>query len=245
MSTNCWAISSLAAAAQWTASALAQPNATVVAAWQLSLDEGATWHVGLVEAPSSQTSVLVRLRFSWELAGASDSPIYFNASRFDAVSRSLDEGGLADTASQTRILSQGVNSVGLRDYPFLSIQRQGTILKIDSSDQDTAPPGEGAHWVQPGQMLQGLPGFPLLFDNPIDVFQYRLVLDGTPGRRELSGSFATGGFDVRLLTALPTPNVIIPITSFEQQPAVLIVPSPAGTAIVPSLGLLALRRRRA
>lgn len=245
MSISYWAISKCLAFASLIltcATARAQPSASASAIWQVSLDGGSSWQGGVVNTQPSQGSVLVRVRISWVLDGPTDSPVYMNNARFDAFSRSLDAGGLGDLASNTRILSQGVNSVGLRDYPFLSIQRQGSILKIDSGAEDTAPPGQGPRWVQPGQMLQGLPGFPLLFENPIDVFEYRLALDGTEGRRELSGVFATGGMGLRLLTALPNPNVWINVASFEQSPVVLVVPTPAGAGVL--IGALAMLRRR-
>jgi hypothetical protein len=140
--------------------------------WELSADNGQTWHPDELSVPYSQTSVVVRAMASWSV----EAGYLFATTRFDGVWRSTD-AGFQDVA------------MDLRNNPLLpgafnrpiGPTRFGADLKLDDL-RDTSPPGEGQFGMAVSQGPEGL-GQPNDFSNPVFLFRYTVQLDGTPGER--------------------------------------------------------------
>lgn len=153
----------------------AQPIAAR-AAWQVSPD-GVVWTDDL-EVDSSHTTVYVRLRVTFI---APPERAHFGAMFFDATVRSPSpaSGDFADRDLPAHVPRWLYYS----NPPPIVTGRFGDMLKLDDS-RDTLPPGQGPHWIIPS-----LPFGFLGSSNPADVFQYRLLLDGSVGDRFIDAVF--------------------------------------------------------
>lgn len=206
--------------------------------WQVSADAGQSWH-NAVNVPNNQSSVLIRAWLSWEprAAGAILAFTYF-----DATVRAVN-GGFADTASMFATeqpswrysLPEGFAAV-----------RFGEVLKVDDA-RDTEAPGIGARWIAPQQLSPNIDAF--RFENPTNLFQYQLDLDGTLGLREASCVIRT--FPARPTTPI---GLWVPNTPFwtgeystvELRPATInVIPPPGPLALALSAAAMSVRRRSA
>lgn len=166
--------------ALWPVVAFAQPYA-VQLDWQVSTDNGSTWHGGNIQVPPSQSSVLVRLHAAWNAL-----PLhYFASTQFDGLVRTPGR----ETADQVDSYNVGIDIPWTDTFNTagFATTRFGDTLKIDDS-RDTQEPGAGPRRIMVDQ-------FPPIFaeflhpENPAILFSYRLTLDGTPGDRLISGLF--------------------------------------------------------
>jgi hypothetical protein len=144
--------------------------------WQVSADAGMTWREGRVEVFTTQPSVLVRCWIDWE--DDQLSAYAFAAAQFDAV---VDHAGAADFV---RALT--------RPYPMdhgsnqtLVVTRYADLIKIDDS-RDTLGPGVGTRGIHSGQLVEVHSEGNFTTARPLSIFEYELVLDGTPGSRVIS-----------------------------------------------------------
>lgn len=204
--------------------------------WEASQDDGQTWTASLLTVEPTQPSVLIR---AWCQFPVSVPNAYFGGLAFDArVSEGPNVGG-NDTISSIQygvLTTQGRNAV----------RRFGNVLKIDHADDDQ-PPGEGPNWLSIGQSPPQFLPTPN-YANPIVMFNYTLVLDGTAGDRTIDGVYS------RFLGNPPGPHAIVyrndqahltvtfahPL--IEHQLVVRVVPTPG--ALAAGLALLGFATRR-
>lgn len=223
----------LLAAAGAASAALGQVG-TGLFEWQVSADGGLTWNPGLTEVLPTQDFVLLRARASW----SSDGGMYmFAGAQFDAVVSTPGEGDFVANP--------------LRPYPVnstnqtLVVTRFGNQIKVDDS-RDTLPPGEGNRGVFPSQLVDAFGG-PYNRDNPITIFLMTLVLDGTPGDRDIRALFVapTGGNTVDRFMRIYTSELGAQNSplSTHAGATVRVVPAP-GALIFGVLAASSLRRRR-
>lgn len=212
---------------------------TATLQWQLSADQGQTWHAGLLEVPRSQTSVLVRSIAQWD----QDAGIMFSGVRMDMVWRSDASGGLSDELVD---LTYNPRLVGTLNP--IGASRFGHDVKIDDL-RDTLPPGLGTRGVPVNQPPINF-GVPVDLSNPISLFTYRVVLDGTEGDRTATAYFIApltppGNTSDRLMQIYTTPEGAnnIPLSAL-QDCTLRVIPAPAGTLFIAAGAALARRRRR-
>ncbi len=123
--------------------------------------------------PLGTPHVLIRARASW----VSNLDNVFAWAQFDALVTQPSEL----SADSIDMLSYQINYLRYVNPPPWLVARQGTILKVDDP-RDTAAPGQGPFWIYPSNTPPDLGGL-RNNDNPIEVFHFRLNLDGTPGQR--------------------------------------------------------------
>lgn len=204
----------------------------VTSSWQISLDNGTTWQGGTVLTPQSQASVKVRNFVTWG-DGVTRHP--FSSAQFDGVVRSLEGAGLGD--SVTNIV--GVFG-GVFQPPVLNIQGRRwapDLIKIDSIG-DTQAPG-----LFPFVTLgPGPAGGPL---GPLSIFEYDLMLDGTAGSRLITAAWR--------INSQNQPTLVVGLSGNPgpytwqvtlQDATLVVVPSPAGLAVLGVASDVLLRRRR-
>jgi hypothetical protein len=216
--------------------------------WEVSPDNGATWTSSYIEVPQSQASVKVRLKIDFDGAAANgQEPEYLNTTYADPIVRAVS-GGNSDTSSDWRAhqgigVTYGLRSVGLVNH------RQGTVLKLDRTT-DTSPPGVGTSWgLFVSQELGPLGTVPIY--GPLPVFDYTLRLDGSLGRRDISGAWRPVPAG-QPQAGLPWIAVGLPgIAQFALADEVVlgttslvVVPSPAGAGVIALAGLVVRGRRR-
>ncbi len=227
-------LTSIVAVACFACAASAQTILPVTSSWQLSLDNGQTWQGGTVFAPQSQTSVKVRNFVAWG-DGVTLHP--FNAALFDGVVRSQAGAGLNDSVANIRGVFNGFFTPAM---PFIQGRRWTTdIIKIDGGD--TQAPGQF-----PFVSLSSSPFTGTIFFGPASIFEYDLLLDGTAGSRHISAAWridaATGQPSLGVgLTTTPGPY---DLQVTLQDATLVVVPSPAGLALVGVASGVLMRRRR-
>ncbi len=204
--------------------------------WQASADSGVTWHDDAISVPQGQASVLVRARVSWSPATPGNA---LAGCSFDGV---IDGAGPSDTADLFRRLDLGT----LLTTTNLGATRFGSTIKIDHQ-LDTAPPGTGTRWIDCGNVV---PGGNLIPNraHPIDVFEFRLLLDGTPGTRTASQvsrvlTQPNGLVAIWVDVNSPQPTSVRPPTT-SYPIAITVLPTPGAIALLAFGGVVAARRRR-
>jgi hypothetical protein len=208
--------------------------------WQVSADGGMSWTSSVNVAPS-QTSVLVRLRASWQQAAGG----FFAETYFDGLV--LNSGPSDTVADLARITSPSNGRLtGYGTGPGGAIgHRLGSTIKLDRTP-DTSAPGAGIGWIDPRQNI-GDAGAIISLNNPITMFQYRLNLDGSLGTRTISGLWrvdpATGAPWAKISGAASghPSGADLAVTFVDAQ---VIVPTPAGVCVGVMGGAWAMRRRR-
>ncbi len=219
--------------------------------WEVSGDNGTTWSSSLA-VPESQLSVLVRLMAEWTGAPPGERTSFADT-RFDATIRGINCGEF-DSASDF------LGGEIVQPFPGVAIgwgaggfgpprpQRHGEILKLDPPGDDE-PPGLGARWTTLAQDWPGNGNVVPDLRNPVRIFQYTLLLDGSAGTRLLSGvwGFVNPDNTPRLFLYHDDP------TTHQWQPSQIsasmtiadasltVVPAPG---VLGGLALLALPRRR-
>ncbi len=210
--------------------------------WLVSSDNGTTWSPH-AEVPQNHASVLVRLEASWS-GMASGQRTEFARTFFDATIRGVACGELDSVSG----FSPGLVRWGPGGFGAPRPQRHGDVIKIDPAGDDD-PPGLGARWTT---VDQGWPGAGMsdpVLDNPVRIFQYTLLLDGSAGTREIRGVWghltpqgqpqAQIWFDDPATQIWQTAVNNIPMTVSDA--SITVVPAPG---ILGVLTLLALPRRR-
>lgn len=212
--------------------ALGQTVLPVTSSWQISLDNGATWQGGTVQAPQSQTSVKVRNFVTWG-DGVTLHP--FGSANFDGVVQSLDGAGMGDSVSNIRGVFWGIFQA-----PVSNIQGRRwapDTIKIDPIG-DTRAPG-----VFPFVSLGPGPGGGPF--GPLSIFEYDLALDGTAGSRLITAAWQ--------INSQNQPNLQVGLVGDPgpyawqvtlQDATLVVVPSPAGLAVLGVASGVLLRRRR-
>jgi hypothetical protein len=200
--------------------------------WESSSDGGASWLEGSRSVDQAAQSVLIRARLTY----TQPPDAYFGFTYFDAVVYGAGAG-------------DGVRSMGLGmlgSYP-LAARRFGSTIKIDS-DLDTDPPGVGPWWIRTGQASPQT--FPTpLYDNPLTVFSYSLVLDGTLGDRVIDHIYrpivnVPNDRNVFVYN-LRTPCVLLAEQTTYAPMTIHVVPAPLGASLLAcGLGTCMIRRRR-
>lgn len=236
------AVTSAIVVASFAVVASAQPVITASTVWEVSLDNGASWQGGVVNAPTSQASALVRLRVGWTVTNPPPGSMFYHSMLVDSVAQSLGAGGLGDTITNPMELATGSSGTSLVVSSSVG-KRIGSLLKLDPGWPNLSLPAADAQWMNPRNLLLGIPGFFPTFDNPVTVIQYQLNLDGTQGARELYGVF----FRPEQALAFRVYNPGFPdagtfTAPLQQFPATLIVPAP-GVGVL-ALGALAFAARR-
>ncbi len=204
--------------------------------WQASADNGVTWSSSSLSVPQSSVSVLVRAVVEWQRQGATE---VFAGVSFDGTVEGLAGAGAADGIA----VIAAPNPIELTPRASLvSVQRIGSLLKLDDPS-DTAAPGTGTSWIFAAQrsLFNAPVGYLPSTANPVPVFQYALVLDGSPGSRVIS---AVANASVVHFY----PDWLLPTTRFESvavEPLTLtVLPAPGAITLLALGGVVAARRRR-
>ena len=219
--------------------------------WEVSGDQGATWGRTL-DVPASQPSALVRLMVEWTGATPGERTA-FAAARFDATVRGINCGG-SDSATDflpgavIPSTPETVITWGSGGFGPPRPQRHGDVLKLDPPGDDE-PPGLGARWTTLAQTWPGSGLNTTDLRNPVRIFQYTLLLDGSTGTRILSGvsGYLNPDNTPRLFLYFDDPAT--QVWQFSQKSASMII-ADASITVVPApgtlglVGLLALPRRR-
>lgn len=197
------------------------------------------WHAGLLEVPQTQTSVMVRSVARWD----QEAGYMFSGVRMDMVWRSPASGGLSDQLVDLRYnpyLMGTLNPIGA--------SRFGQDVKIDDL-RDTLPPGQGTRGVPVNQAPQNF-GPPVDLSNPISLFTYKVVLDGTEGDRVATSYFIAplsppGNSSDRFMQVYTTPLGAnnIPLSRLEDC-TLRVVPAPTGGVMAFVVAALLTPRRR-
>ena len=224
------------------ATALAQSGTWT---WQISTDTGASWTEGSVHVPATQESVLLRVVFSWrDLPGA-----YALAStQFDAIRVGLDGAGPGDTVRN--LVRPG--ALGSGEQQTIVSTRFGDTIKMDDS-RDTSGPGFGLRGIFPSQPPEFLSGGNFTSANPVSLFEYELVLDGSLGERLISDVPMAVGEDTLVVKLFTSPQGSLAqlrngmfMTQIQRSDArVIVVPAPVTWAGLTTGLALTARRRRA
>ena len=203
--------------------------------WQVSQDEGHTWHGGTVEIADPFAHVRIRAIGDWYYPGA----YAFASVSMDITITCADMSGENDSVTNAAPLA-----------PFDAFQAQtyvatrfGHVMKIDEI-RDTLPPGMGPRWVRCYQLPQNSnPNFSTA--QPAPIFEFALQLDGTAGTRvvdhvnpRLPGEGEVGP----LLYTTPEGGLATPPTILRGPLNLVVIPAPATLTLL--LPLLALHRRR-
>jgi MYXO-CTERM domain-containing protein len=222
-------------------SAHAQPASARVT-WQFSEDH-VNWGGSRYLSPGTDR-VYVRALLTYQQPATYFTR--FGMSHCDPTITSIDGAGMGDTVQN---IYWRYNASLLLNFNQAGTTRFGDVLKIDQNG-DTAPPGMGTGWLVSFQDSPSLQ--PLTDDLPVIVlYQYTLILDGTPGVREINGAFRNQS------STVANPFVRIwapssggswsnyPVTT-EVIPALIgvPVPTPATASLLALAGLFAARRRR-
>jgi hypothetical protein len=208
--------------------------------WQASTDDGLSWNSGTMVATSSAERVRVRGMVSFPSASTQR---YFSFVAFDPFVEGIQNVGSNDS----------IMDVDRGQLPYalqrLQVRRFGNRLSIDD-EVDTLPPGLGPSWALslqgPNNGTSPLPDFA----NPINVFEFQLVLDGSLGDRLVTAAWS------RETAFNLSPYAVTNVWGFEnqgrqwrhplteEQLTIRVVPAPASASILVLAGLLGARRRR-
>jgi hypothetical protein len=219
--------------------ALAQPFSARLT-WQFSEDYVNWTNTGLVTPGIERVHVRALLTYQQP----STYFTRFGMSHCDPTVTGIAGAGLGDNVESV----YHRYNVDLLNSDQFGTTRFGDVLKIDQLG-DNAPPGAGTGWIQSFQDSPSLQ--PLTDDLPVIVlYQYTVVLDGTPGRRRLDGAYrsqsstvpnafvriwapqAGSWFNYPVATEVIPGNFTVP------------VPTPATASLLALAGLFAARRRR-
>jgi hypothetical protein len=223
------------------ACAHAQPSSARLT-WQMSEDQ-VNWTGSRYVTPGT-TRVQVRALLTY--LQPSTHFTRFGLSQCDPTITGQNGAGLGDTVEG---IYWRYNVDLLLNYNEHQATRFGNVLKIDRVT-DTAAPGAGTGWMTSFQDAPSL--FPLTDDLPVIVlYQYTLVLDDTPGVREVNGVFRNQSSTVpNAFVRVWAPNGVnqwfnYPVAT-EVVPLLIgvSIPSPATGAVLALAGFLSARRRR-
>lgn len=204
----------------------------VTSSWQISLDNGATWQGGTVLAPQGQTSVKVRNFVTWG-DGVTLHP--FGGAAFDGVVRSLQGAGLGDSVTNIRGIFDGI----FQPAPSFiqGVRWAPDVIKIDPL-ADVNAPGQFPYVGLGSGFTSGALG-------PLSIFEYDLMLDGSTGSRQITAAWRVSSqnqpYLIVSLVGNPGPYAW-QVTL--QEATLVVVPSPAGLALVGVASGVLLRRRR-
>ena len=205
-------------------------------AWQASLDGGQSWQGGTVEVADPFARVRIRALVDWEYPGSYALALV----QFDATISTQGSIGLADIGVDL----ERISPFDRGSAQTLAATRFGNTLKIDD-ERDTFAPGVGDRAIMSGQLVE-VAGPPFTRDNPVPVFAYSLVLDGTLGTRIVSHVWRrhpTSGEILRTWIYLsPEGGIGMPRTSLVEPLNLHVIPTPTSLALL--LPLLASHRRR-
>jgi hypothetical protein len=213
--------------------------------WQISTDDGVSWQGGRVEVGAATQRVRARMVASW----TAEAGYAFAGTQFDAVVTGLNAGGNDRVVDPLRPATFDVPS------QTIVATRFGNLIKIDDS-RDTAAPGAGSRSVFPGQWAEEFAEGRFTRGQPVSIFEYTLLLDGTPGERLLDAVWlpASGGFSCRSIRVyLNAAGAQLRLqggpTCDRQDLAYLnaslvVVPAPAGAATMLAAAVWGSRRRR-
>lgn len=200
--------------------------------WEVSSNGGASWQGGVTVIPTTQSSVLVRVRAGW----SGDAGMYaFASATFDVKVSSTNVN--ADDATGFSRISGGVNYT-----QTLVSSRFGNLIKIDDA-RDTMTPCVGTRGIVAGQFPENIAGQNFTTDNPVTVFGFTLNLDTNDlSDRTISCCFIRRSFgNVSVYT---DPNGNVNFLDLSCSGAVVrYVPAP-GSLALPGLGVLSLCSRR-
>ncbi len=206
----------------------AQSPMLVTTSWEVSADNGQSWQAGVVQVPQSQQSVLVRHVVTWGTPGQGD---YLRNGL--VVPRIVSVGGIGaeDAASDVSVRQP----TGIIPVPTGMGRRfsPGELLVTGS----VSPPPTGALSFAAHDAILGT----TFFANPVDVVRFRLTLDGSAGERIIS-DWVTNNPTYRVVSAAtPGPYTY---TIVYGTTTLIVVPSPAGLAVLGVASGMLRRRRR-
>jgi hypothetical protein len=225
------------------ASVHAQP-ATAQITWQVSRNH-VNWYDDMTIAENENVN-RVHVRALLTYPAPLDYLTRFGLSRCDPTVIGRSGAGAGDTIEGIHYRQDYLLRPSYNEYVA---SRVGAVLKIDAVG-DTAPPGLGTGWVVSSQMS---PAFGQLTDDlpVIVIYQYTLVLDGTPGVRDIGGAFR------QLVSGIPSSFVGVwaPVatqgwtmygipTTINDGIVRVNVPTPSFAGVLVAAGLVACRRRR-
>jgi hypothetical protein len=212
-------------------------NLPVTSTWQISTNNGATWNSGETQVPLSTSSVRVRMVVSWT-PPVVDPNAYLIGTTFDGYVRGLNGAGTADTVSAISLLSLGIYQSAPAGLDIAGRRVGADLIKIDRGD--ALPLGQGTV-ISVGNA----PAFgSVVFGTPVTVFDYLLNLDGSAGSREVGLVYAAVPSPVRVSTLLPGGFTTISTQALTQPATLVVVPSPAGLAVLGVASSVLMRRRR-
>jgi hypothetical protein len=202
--------------------------------WQASLDNGQTWQDSEVFVNSLQTEVRLRGLLDW----STDAGFAFARATFDTII----QGG-ANDITDTIVDARSPFPLNLVFAQTLVTTRFGNLLKIDDS-RDTMPPGQGLRGIFPHNPV---PAFDTRWTsaNPLSIFEFTLVLDGSLGSRTISSIYAQTSQGTPTYPSFYTSmggatnftiqTTVVPLT-------VTVIPAPASMAL--ALGIMCIAGRR-
>lgn len=212
------------------------PQGTATWRWEASIDGGASWQGGLIETLHNPRIVLVRAMVSFEtfahnayLGGAWLDPYVLTPGPGDDILSST-----APVGSTSRLATTAA-----------SPDRFPGLLKLDHVD-DHEPPGQGPAWYRAIQQTYQTINEPI-WDNPMFLMGFTLLLDGTPGDRRVEAVFRDYfGYPGRPIGVdTIRPYTISMLQAVDQVPVTIrVLPAPGSFALVASAGVWGLARRR-
>ncbi len=209
----------------------------VTSTWQISTNNGATWNSGETQVPLSTSNVRVRMVVSWTPPMA-DPNGYLVAASFDGFVRGVGGAGAGDSVSAISMLYDGAFQPAPSALNIAGRRVATDLVKIDRGDSQ--PLGLGTVVVVGNSPAFGT----VTFGTPITVFDYRLNLDGSAGSREVGLVYAAVQSPIGVATFPPPGFTSIGTQALTQSTTLVVVPSPAGLALVSVAGGVLLRRRR-
>jgi hypothetical protein len=167
----------------------------------------------------------------------------FAFSRCDPTITGLNGAGPAD-AVEAIFFRENISL--LPNFNQYESSRVGGVLKIDAVG-DTSPPGQGSGWLT---SRQSSPAFGVAADDSstLVIYRYTLVLDGTPGVRQIDAAFTTAnnvpvtGIWGPGSSSYPV-GYIVPTDVYPAQ-VNIVVPSPSPLAFLLATTTFAMRPRR-
>ncbi len=206
----------------------------VTSTWQISTNNGASWNSGETQVPLSTSSVRVRMVVSWT-PPVVDPLTRLVAVTFDGYVRGLNGAGAADSVTSLAMLQNG--AVQAAPSTIVAARVATDLIKIDRGD--SLPLGEGGLVQVVNSPLTGA-----LYGTPVTGFEYRLQLDGSSGARELGLVHGIIAAPVGVATALPPGFTSLSFQALTERATLVVVPSPAGLAVLGVASGVLLRRRR-
>ncbi|HLP85285.1 MAG TPA: hypothetical protein VK157_13130 [Phycisphaerales bacterium] len=232
--------------------AVAQPVATATSTWQISADNGGTWQSGTVSLSQSQQSIRARMLVEVTSQGFTN-PAHFAHAQFETYLTSSFGAGLNDTISSVRSLRTFVTGPQLVSVVSRS-DRFGEILKTSAPSNQPFAPGSGPSLFAENQRTP-TSGVPSAI-NPLVVFEYTIMLDGSLGTRSLSTLWRGGSTQSTPAIIAPLGSIIvgdfansptgtIAIAPMTDIPATItVIPAPGAAIVFACAAAISLRRRR-